>query len=161
MENRSKRTSKGDAATQLILTVFRANGALLAAGDALVAPLGLTSARWQVLGAIALAGRGRTAPQIADAMGLTRQAVQKQLNHLTADGLVQRRANPAHQKSDDYHLAPKGERVYTRARGLQRHWVNRLAQAIPIDEIESAARLLEEMASELRNSATNSNGETQ
>ena len=40
--------------TDLVLDVFRLNGALLASGDTLVKDLGLTSARWQVLGAIAL-----------------------------------------------------------------------------------------------------------
>ena len=36
--------------TDLILETFRLNGQLLAAGDALVSDVGLTSARWQVLG---------------------------------------------------------------------------------------------------------------
>ena len=156
-----KRRSKADAATQLILTVFRANGALLAAGDTLVAPLGLTSARWQVLGAIALARKGRTAPHIADTMGLTRQAVQKQLHHLTAGRLVERRANPAHQKSDEYHLTAKGEQVYARARGFQRQWVNRLARRIPIEDLQSATRVLEQIASALNAPSTTSNGEEQ
>ena len=43
------------AVTALILETFRLNGRLLAAGDALVESLDLTSARWQVLGAIATA----------------------------------------------------------------------------------------------------------
>ena len=46
-------TEEGGAVTQLILDVFRLNGRLLIAGDRLVGELGLTSARWQVLGAIA------------------------------------------------------------------------------------------------------------
>ena len=45
----------GEALTDLVLAVFRLNGRLLTAGDRLVSDLGLTSARWQVLGAIALA----------------------------------------------------------------------------------------------------------
>ena len=50
------------ALTGLVIEVFRLNGDLLAAGDALVGDLGLTSARWQVLGAIALSHReGRRA----------------------------------------------------------------------------------------------------
>jgi hypothetical protein len=40
--------------TGLIIEVFRLNGDLLAAGDFLVGDIGLTSARWQVLGSIAL-----------------------------------------------------------------------------------------------------------
>jgi hypothetical protein len=51
---RPRHRPAGKAATALILEVFRFNGRLLAAGDKLVANLGLTSARWQVLGAIAL-----------------------------------------------------------------------------------------------------------
>jgi hypothetical protein len=48
-------TPAGAATTELILETFRLNGLLLEAGDRLVADIGLTSARWQVLGAIALA----------------------------------------------------------------------------------------------------------
>ena len=43
-----------DAVTDLVLEIFRLNGCLIASGDALVAKIGLTSARWQVLGAIAM-----------------------------------------------------------------------------------------------------------
>lgn len=51
---RSEVVRARNAVTELILETFRLNGRLLAAGDALVANIGLTSARWQVLGAIAL-----------------------------------------------------------------------------------------------------------
>ena len=89
------KTSTGAAAvTQLTLTVFRLNGLLLHCGDRLVEPLGLTSARWQVLGAIALAGVPLTAPKIGEAMGVTRQGAQKQLNVLAEQGLVEARPNP-------------------------------------------------------------------
>ena len=57
----------------LILEVFRLNGRLLAAGDELVAPLGLTSARWQVLGAIALSTVNQPVAHLAHALGLQRQ----------------------------------------------------------------------------------------
>ena len=50
-----KRTPGGDAVTDLVLDVFRLSNQLIAAGDRLVAPLGLTSARWQILGAIVAA----------------------------------------------------------------------------------------------------------
>ena len=55
MMTAKRHTPGGEALTGLVLAVFRLNGQLLAAGDRLVADLGLTSARWQVLGAIALA----------------------------------------------------------------------------------------------------------
>ena len=58
-----------NALTDIILAVFRVNGRLLAKGDELVGPLNLTSARWQVLGAVALAVRPTSAPQIAEPWG--------------------------------------------------------------------------------------------
>ena len=45
-------TPAGAALTELVLTVFRVNGLLLDAGDRMTKDLGLTSARWQVMGAL-------------------------------------------------------------------------------------------------------------
>src|SRR4051812_47214634 len=90
--------SRAAALSALSLAVFRSHGALLAGGDQLVEPLGLTSARWQVLGALAIAREPLTVPGIAAAMGLTRQGVQKQIDHLEADGHVLLRPNPGHRR---------------------------------------------------------------
>ena len=67
--NKSKRTATGDALTDLILDFFRLNSLLLTAGDRLVAELGLTSARWQVLGAIVAAERPQPVAWLARDMG--------------------------------------------------------------------------------------------
>jgi hypothetical protein len=48
--------TKEERLTGVILTLFQLNGALLDWGDVFVAPEALTSARWQMLGALALAG---------------------------------------------------------------------------------------------------------
>src|ERR1700751_4013808 len=86
------------AITDLVLETFRLNGSLLASGDALVADLGLTSARWQVLGAAALAPGPLSVGQVARNMGLARQAVQRLANEMAADGLVRFAPNPHHQR---------------------------------------------------------------
>ena len=88
---RQERTPAGEAATELILSTFRANGLLLDAGDLLSADEGLTSSRWQVLGAIVLAERPLTVPQIARRMGLTRQSVHASVDRLVRDGLLEHR----------------------------------------------------------------------
>src|SRR6266511_6346575 len=93
------RTPTGEAATKLILSTFRANGLLLDAGDLLSANEGLTSARWQVLGAIAVAERPLTVPQIARRMGLTRQSVHATVNRLVRDGLLELAPNADHRRS--------------------------------------------------------------
>ena len=74
--------------TALILEVFRFNGRLLVAGDRLVAELGLTSARWQVMGAIALSPQPEPVARLARSMGLNRQGVQRIVNELAAEGPV-------------------------------------------------------------------------
>ncbi len=51
------RTPSAETLTDLILTLFRVNNATLVWGDRLVRPFGLTSARWQIMGAIAYADR--------------------------------------------------------------------------------------------------------
>lgn len=43
-------TKDVDGLGGLILEVFRLNGTLIAQGDQKVAPFGLSSARWQVMG---------------------------------------------------------------------------------------------------------------
>src|SRR5262245_4782769 len=99
MSAHSAATGAREVLTDLILLIFRVNGQLLTAGDRLVEHLHLTSARWQMLGAIALSASPCTAPQVAAAMGVTRQGAQKQLNLLLKGGLVTAEPNPGHARS--------------------------------------------------------------
>ena len=99
MTEQRARTAEGDAATAVVLEIFRVNGLVLADGNRLAVAEGLTAARWQVLGAVALAGRPLTVPQIARRMGLTRQAVQESVNRLLAEALAEARDNLDHRRS--------------------------------------------------------------
>jgi MarR family len=92
MRDRRPPAAAGDALTGLILETFRFNGRLLVAGDRLVADLGLTSARWQVMGAIALSPQPEPVARLARSMGLNRQGVQRIVNELAAES-----ASPASQ----------------------------------------------------------------
>lgn len=130
------------AISHIALTVFRLNGALLHWGDRLVEPLGLTSARWQMLGAIALAGSPLTAPQVGEAMGVTRQGAQKQLNLLRDEGMLESRPNPAHKRSPLYSLTPKGHALYAQADALWSAQAAQLAAAIPADQLEATTQTL-------------------
>lgn len=131
------------AVTQLTLTVFRFNGTLLHWGDRLVEPLGLTSARWQMLGAIALAGTPLTAPQVGEAMGVTRQGAQKQLNLLLEQRLVEAHPNPAHRRSPLYALTAEGLALYRQADALWAAQAAELAKSIPAAQALAATQALE------------------
>jgi DNA-binding MarR family transcriptional regulator len=146
---RSKQTAAGGAATEFILEVFRLNGRLLVAGDRLVAPLGLTSARWQVLGAIAMAEQPQPVAWLARSMGLTRQGVQRLVNEMTDDGLVEARPNPHHRRAHHVVLTKRGRNVYARAAGLQAPWVADLVKGLSRDEIAVALRVAETLRERL------------
>ena len=78
----TKRTPAGTALTGLILDLFRLSNRMLASGDRLVAELGLTSARWQVLGSIVAAERPQPVAWLARDMGANRQNIQRIVNDL-------------------------------------------------------------------------------
>jgi DNA-binding MarR family transcriptional regulator len=127
-----------EALSDLIVEIFRVNGRLLGAGDRLVADLGLTSARWQVIGAIAIAGQPQTVPSIARTMGLTRQAVQRLINELTADGLVEGRVNPNHRRARLFALTDAGAAAFEQVTARQRPWAEALAAGQSAAEIRAA-----------------------
>ena len=144
-----------DAITDVALAVFRLNGVLLQWGDRRVAPLGLTSARWQMLGALALAGSPLAAPQVGRAMGVTRQGALKQLGVLEQLRLVQLQPNPAHRRSPLYALTAEGRTRYQQADALWRAQVAGLAALISAADADAAARVLQAMEHELKTHTPN------
>jgi DNA-binding MarR family transcriptional regulator len=143
------RTALGDAATRVILATFRANGLLVSAGDALAAGEGLTSARWQVLGALALAGQPLTVPQVARRMGLTRQSVHATVGRLQADGLVELVPNADHQRSPLVRLTGAGRASYHAMERRQAAWVGRLTEGLSETDLETTGRVLTELCRRL------------
>lgn len=133
----------GAAWTDLVLEVFRVNGLLLEAGDALTLPVGLSSARWQVLGVVE---HGPTpVPHIARTMGLTRQAVQQTVNALVQDGFVQLTDNPHHRRAKLVSLTPKGQDALAFVARRQAAWANQLGAPLDLRRLQSAVQLLREV----------------
>lgn len=141
--------SNQSAVTDLILETFRLNGRLLAAGDDLVAGLGLTSARWQVLGAVALSPTPLPVAHLARNMGLSRQGVQRIANELEAGRLIQFAPNPHHQRAKLIVLTEQGRDLYEAAAARQGPWAARLAAGLSAEEIKAATRLLRAVRSRL------------
>jgi DNA-binding MarR family transcriptional regulator len=139
---RTKPTPATEAVTALILSVFRFNNALLRSGDQLVASLGLTSARWQVLGAIAYAERPQPVAWLARDLGANRQNVQRIVNDLEAGGLVVFETNPHHRRAQLVVLTEKGRDVFAAAMQLQVPWANRLCADVPVEDIEAAHQVV-------------------
>ncbi len=146
-------TPEGASLTELILEVFKLNGHLLSAGDQLVASLGLTSARWQVLGAIAFAGAPQPVANIARNMGLTRQAVQRVVNELESEGFLTFAPNPHHQRAKLVVLSKSGAKAFQAAAKRQAPWANQLAQRISARDIRTALGVVREIATRLEGTA--------
>ena len=143
------RTTKGNLVTELILTLFPLNGSLLSAGDRLSSGEGLSSSLWQVLGA--LQKTPRTVSQISRVMGLTRQSVQRSVNIMKDDGLVELVKNPDHQTSPLVRMTSKGESAFRNVMGLQTEWSNALGQRLKVDELKVAVRVLKSLLETLQN----------
>jgi DNA-binding MarR family transcriptional regulator len=139
---KTRRTPAGDTLTDFILDLFRANSLLLTAGDRLVAQLGLTSARWQILGAIVSAERPQPVAWLARNLGANRQNVQRIVNDLVRDGLVAFETNPHHRRAQLVVLTEKGRQVFEAAGRAQVPWVNGLADGLTVKEIEAARRVV-------------------
>lgn len=140
------RATKSERLTELVLTVFQLNGTLIEWGDGFSAPAGLSSARWQMLGAIALAGAPVTAPQIAARMGVTRQGAQKQLNTLMEAQLLQASPNPGHKRSPLYALTDAGKQTYLSVDGRWQRHARKLSATFDAADLETAARVLAALA---------------
>ena len=142
-------TESGENLTALILDVFRLNGRLLVAGDRLVAELGLTSARWQILGAIAYADRPESVAWHARTMGVHRQGVQRIVNELEKEGIVEFKPNPHHKRAHLVVLTSEGQNLFEAALELQTPWVNALADGLTAEKIANARSVVGQITSRL------------
>ncbi len=139
--------------TTLIIETFRLNGELLAAGDRLVSAIGLTSARWQVLGAVDMTPVPLPVAHIARNMGLSRQAVQRVANALAVEGLLAFTENPHHARARLAVLTAKGRRVFEDAMARQRPWAEGLARGIGVSEVNTAISVLRSVREKLQTDA--------
>jgi DNA-binding MarR family transcriptional regulator len=146
---KTRRTPAGDALTGLMLDLFRLNSLIQTSGDRLVAGLGLTSARWQILGAIVAAERPQPVAWLARDLGANRQNVQRIINDLQRDGLVAFETNPHHRRAQLVVLTDKGNRAFDEAMELQAPWINRLSDGLSVKDIATLDRVVKALRAKL------------
>ncbi|MCK5098340.1 MAG: MarR family transcriptional regulator [Desulfobacteraceae bacterium] len=143
----NKRTQTGEAFTKLILETFRFNGQLIAAGDKLTKELGLTSALWQVLGAI------RETPisiaQIARNMGLTRQSVRRSANVLMDKGFVRFDENPDHKRAKLVVPTKAGRKVLDQIKKIQVDWSNKVSDGLSVANLKTLIQTMKTLSERL------------
>jgi DNA-binding MarR family transcriptional regulator len=135
-----KHTPQGDTFTDLVVEVFRVNGLLLAAGDQLAHPVGLSSARWQVLGVVEHGPI--SVAHVAHNMGLARQSVQQTADGLEQDGFITYTENPHHRRSKLMQLTPKGRAALDEIAHRRVAWANSIAGDLVVEDLHTAIHLL-------------------
>lgn len=143
-----------EAISDLSVEVFRINGELLAAGDALVADIGLTSARWQVLGAVALSPAPLPIAHLARNMGLARQSVQRIANELAAEGMLRFAPNPHHQRARLALLTERGREAFDAAMARWTPRAAALGRSLKLADIDRTTELLRVVRRRLEDGAT-------
>ncbi|HET8881054.1 MAG TPA: MarR family transcriptional regulator [Solimonas sp.] len=133
----------------LIVEVFRLNGALLQTADRLVSKFGITSARWQVLGAIGLPAVPETVARLARNMGLSRQSVQRVVNEMVDEDMLCLMENPHHQRAKLVTMTDKGRKAFEAAVKLQEPWVKALSAGLNKSRINDARDVLETLRKRL------------
>jgi len=134
-----------DIFAQLIVETFRLNGQLIAAGDELVTDLKLSSARWQVMGALHLSQVPLPVAHIARNMGLSRQGVQRLVKEMAADGLLRLAPNPHHQRAKLVMLTGAGKDAFAHAMQRQVPWARQISQGISDTRLRATLRVLSEL----------------
>ncbi len=137
------RSAAGEAFSELVVQIFRFNGLITSAGDALAAPAGQTSARWRVLAAIE--HQPETVAQIARHWGQARQSVQRVANELVRDELAYYTKNPKHRRAQLLVLTPQGRNALQVLQAAQVAWANRLGEEIGEVNLRQANEILSQL----------------
>jgi DNA-binding MarR family transcriptional regulator len=124
----------------LIADVYEAAGALRAHGQHLAAPAGQSQARWQVLSAVSEGDW--TVAQAARRLGVTRQAVQRLVNDLEADGLVCSQPNPRHARSPLVRLTEPGRRALGQITQAAAGWHRVAAEELSLTDLLTTRTVL-------------------
>ena len=128
--------TKGEVFTDIVLDVFKLNGLLTVEGDRLTKEVGLTSARWKVLGALSITAKPMTVAQIANKMGQSRQGVQRLVNELEDEKIIAFRDNPQHKRAKLIILTSKGKKIYKQLNNIQKPWANSLVKGYKIKDLK-------------------------
>lgn len=138
----AKRTTAGEALTQLVLPTFELNGEFLAAAEMMTRPVGLTPAWWQVLGATL--DEPLPVAEIARrvGLGLARQSVQRVADLLVEKEWAVYRDNPAHRRAKLLEPTPAGREVVGRLASAQHAWADAVGAEVGEGELREALSVL-------------------
>ena len=143
MTGEPEKTEAARLLTEIVLLTFRLEGGFLAAADRISAPVGLTAARWKVLGAVLHCRR--SVSEIGRVMGLARQSVQRLADILVAEGLAAYEDNPAHRSAKLLVPTANGRARIAGLSGRQTDWANEVSAELDPKSLAATRDMLSEL----------------
>ncbi|UNO42294.1 helix-turn-helix domain-containing protein [Streptomyces sp. MST-110588] len=110
---------------------------------------GMTAGEHALLDALRTGGP-RTVPQLARALELDRQPVQRWVNHATDLGLVESAPNPAHRRSALIRLTAHGSDVMGAVQGFEATELRHALADLTVEDITTTLRVLDRIGDEFR-----------
>jgi DNA-binding MarR family transcriptional regulator len=142
------RSAAGDAVTALVIPIIQLRGHFTRAGEAIARTGGQTLARWLVLETVASAPA--TVAQVARALGLTRQSVQRVADLLARDGLTEYIENPKHERSKLVRPTARGLGTLRAIQAAQRVWADGVGAEVGEADLRHASRVVNRLTRALR-----------
>jgi DNA-binding MarR family transcriptional regulator len=134
---------RGQQFSALLSQIARVNGLVLSAGETLARPVGLTSARWQVLRAV---DHGPvTVAQAARVLDLTRQTVRETAASLLSLGLVRQQDNPHDGRARLLTLTPRGRSALRAVERRHAAWANQMAARASLTDLRATTEILRDL----------------
>ncbi|MFF8774548.1 MarR family winged helix-turn-helix transcriptional regulator [Kitasatospora sp. NPDC015120] len=129
---------------EVIRRLWPVHRVVLRAVERGLAGTGMTAGQHAVLDALRRGGP-RTVPQLARALDLDRQPVQRLVNDAKALGLAETTANPEHRRSSLVRLTSRGEAVLARVQGAEREALRRHLGDLDPADVTTALRVLDRL----------------
>lgn len=153
-----KSTPEGQALFELMFelaqTFFRLRAAgkrIVAAGPAgesIGAVSGSGAGTWGLMRTLRTVG-AQTVPQIARSRPVARQHIQRMVNELVEQDLVELVDNPAHRRSKLVRLTARGEAVYDELTASLERAAEDLARGMDADDLHTSVRVLKDVRQRL------------
>jgi DNA-binding MarR family transcriptional regulator len=115
-------------------------------------PVGLSSARWQVLGVVE--HQPTPVAHVARIMGLTRQSVQQTADALANDGFIIYTDNPHHRRAKLMTITPKGRKALDYVQQCQLDWANQISASLSLEALKTAVTVLRQLGERLETRKT-------
>lgn len=109
-----------DRVRDLVRQIFSLDDALKVTANAITKPSGQSGARWQVLNA--LVDGPLTVADIARLKNASRQGVQRIVNELHEERIVQSKVNPKHQRFPLYEMTASGKKALHSIEQQRKKW---------------------------------------